>query len=140
MRYRPGLLFAASVAFLAIPAMAEEEDSTKPHEIVDIEMPVIIAPMVVNGRLEHYAYITITLTPSSAGHIFDVRSRVPYLQDAFLREVNRASIVKASDHNAVDTEALKARLMARMKGILPPDAVSAFKFEKIVVAPMRPEG
>ena len=132
------LVLSVAVALLAAaPARAEEGQA---HAIPDIELPVLIAPMVVNGRLEHYAYITIALTPSSADHIFEVRNRVPYLQDAFLREVNRGTIVRADNPNEVDTVALKARLVARMRAVLPPDWVSAFKFEKIVVAQMRPEG
>ena len=133
MRMPPIIIIAFLAATIVAPAYAEEE-SGKPAEIIDIELPVLIAPMVVNGRLEGYAYLTISLTPSSAAHIFELRSKVPYLQDAFLREVNHGTIVKASDPKAVDTDALKARLMARMRAIVPPDWVSAFKFEKIVIA------
>ena len=133
MRLPPIILAAFLAATVVVPARAED-DPAKPAEIIDIEMPVLIAPMVVNGRLEGYAYITISLTPSSAAHIFELRSKVPYLQDAFLREVNHGSIVKPGDPKAVDTDALKIRLMARMKGLVPPDWVSGFKFEKIVIA------
>src|ERR1700741_688109 len=68
--------------------------------------------------------------------VSSVRSKVPVLQDAFLREVNRATIVRADDPKAVDVETLTARLVARMQAILPGDTVSALEFARIVVAPM----
>jgi len=139
MLRRSAIPALAFVTAFGLSAARADDAPAKPPEIVDIEMPVIIAPMVVNGRLESYAYLTISLTPSSSAHIFELRSKVPYLQDAFLREVNRASIVKPDDPKAVDADALKARLVARLRAIVPPETVSDFKFEKIVVAPVRPQ-
>jgi hypothetical protein len=57
------LALSAPFAFHA-PARAAEAIDTKNRGPVDVELPPIIAPMVVAQRLESYAYITVSLTPS----------------------------------------------------------------------------
>jgi hypothetical protein len=69
--------------------------------------------------------------------VLTIREKVPFLQDAFLRELNGAPIVKADDPKSVDEAALKARLLARVNQILPPGTVAELKFEPIVVAPVQ---
>jgi|SRR5579871_3017947 len=103
----------------------------------DVEMPPLLAPVVVDNRLDSYAYITIQLTPAARDKVFLIREKVPFLQDGFLREVNKAPIGKASDPKAVDQEALKKRLLARLNQILPKDTVSDLKFEQIVLSPIQ---
>jgi hypothetical protein len=92
----------------------------------------------VETRLQSYAYLTVALTPASPAKVFDIRAKVPFLQDAFLREVNKGTIVKADDSKMVDSVAVKARLTARMNAILPPGTVSDLKLEQIVYAPLLP--
>ena len=103
----------------------------------DVEMPPLLAPVIVDNRLDSYAYITIQLTPAARDKVFLIREKVPFLQDGFLREVNKAPIGKASDPKAVDQEALKKRLLARLNQILPKNTVSDLKFEQIVLSPVQ---
>ena len=104
---------------------------------VDVTLPTILAPMIVESRTENYAYITIVLKPAAPAGILAIREKVPFLQDAFLRELNGATIVKTGDPKAVDETALKARLIARMNQVLPAGTVAELKFQPIVVAPVR---
>ena len=104
---------------------------------VDVTLPTILAPMIVDSRLENYAYITIVLKPATPAGILAIREKVPFLQDAFLRELNGATIVKADDPKAVDETALKARLVARVNQVLPPGTIAELKFQPIVVAPVQ---
>ena len=93
--------------------------------------------MIVEARLENYAYITIVLKPAAPAGILAIREKVPFLQDAFLRELNVATIVKADDPKTVDEAPLKARLIARMNQILPVGTVAELKFQPIVIAPVQ---
>lgn len=104
---------------------------------VDVTLPTILAPMVVEARTENYAYITIVLKPAAPAGILAIREKVPFLQDAFLRELNGATIVKTDDPKSVDETALKARLIARMNQVLPAGTVAELKFQPIVVAPVQ---
>ncbi len=135
---RAGVLALAWVALgtpqaLAAAAMGDTSNLGP----VDVTLPTILAPMIVDSRTENYAYITIVLKPAAPAGILAIREKVPFLQDAFLRELNGATIVKTDDPKAVDETALKARLIARMNQVLPAGTVAEFKFQPIVVAPVR---
>jgi hypothetical protein len=126
------------LAMAAVPAAAAEE--AKPADgPVSVELPQILAPMVVQGRLRGYAYLTIALTPAARDKVLLLREKVPFIQDAILREVNKGSIAKADDPGAVDIEATKARILARLGKVLPAGTVSDLAFEKVVMAPVQPE-
>ena len=66
-----------------------------------------------------------------------IREKIPFLRDAFLRELNKGSIVKADDPKTVDVAAVKTRLETRMKLILPAGTVTALKLAPIVVTPLQ---
>jgi len=124
-------LRGASGAEAAKSAAAGDAQDDGP---TDVEMPPLIAPVIVDNRLDSYAYLTIELTPTARDKVFLIREKVPFLQDGFLREVNKAPIGKASDPKTVDQEALKKRLLARLNQILPAGTVSDLKFDQIVVS------
>ena len=126
-------LNGASAAEAAKNTKADAQDEGP----TDVEMPPLLAPMIVESRLDSYAYITIQLTPATRDKVFLIREKVPFLQDGFLREVNKAPIGKAGDPKAVDQEALKKRLLARLNQILPKGTVSDLKFEQIVLSPIQ---
>lgn len=117
----------------AIPAHAASAATTDQGP-VDIQLPPILAPMVVANRLQGYAYITVSLAPSGRDKVVAIREKMAFLQDAFLREVNKLPIIKADDPKAVDADAVKSRLLARMNQILPAGTVAELKLEQIVLA------
>jgi hypothetical protein len=77
----------------------------------NIDMPGLVAPVVVDGELKRYVYISLNLKIRDRTQRSKVLEKVPYLQDAFLREVHRGSIAKDNDPTIVDEPALIARLM-----------------------------
>ena len=119
----------------AIPVQAAGA-STADRGPVDIQLPPILAPMVVTNRLDGYAYITVSLAPAGQDKVVVIRATMPFLQDAFLRELNQASIIKADDPKAVDAEGVKTRLRARMNQILPAGTVNELKLDQIVLSPL----
>ena len=135
---RAGVLALAWVALGVPQALAAAAvGDTSNLGPVDVTLPTILAPMIVDSRLENYAYITIVLKPATPAGILMIREKVPFLQDAFLRELNGATIVKADDPKAVDETALKARLVARVNQVLPAGTIAELKFQPIVVAPVQ---
>jgi len=136
LRAVTGVLALACVTLAAPQALAAAAVDTSTLGPVDVTMPTILAPMVVDSRLENYAYITIVLEPATPAGVLAIREKVPFLQDAFLRELNGATIVKANDPKAVDEAGLKTRLMGRVNQILPAGTVAELKLQPIVVAPV----
>ena len=87
----PLRLLLGSLLVLAVPAAAAEQQPAVEGP-VNVDMPAMMAPMAVGGRLQGYAYITMSLRPENRNNLLVVREKMPFLQDAFLREVNGASI------------------------------------------------
>ena len=130
------LMLACVLAVVLPPAIGHAATAaTADQGPVDVELPPILAPMVVQNRLEGYAYITVALAPNGRDKVNAIREKVPFLQDAFLREVNKTSVVKAEDPKAVDAAGVKSRLTARMNQILPQGTVTELKLQQIVLAP-----
>ena len=134
---RVGVFALASVSLGTPGALAAAAVDTTNLGPVEVALPTILAPMIVDSRTENYAYVTIALKPASPAGVLTIREKVPFLQDAFLRELNGATIVKADDPKAVDEAALKARLLARVNQILPAGTVAELRFDPIVVAPVQ---
>ena len=132
-------LAASLAALILLPAAALAAGAPPEPGPADVELPRLLAPMVVDGRLNGYAYMTISLIPTSPGQVLAIREKVHFLQDAFIRELNRGSIVKTDDPANVDVEATKQRLMTRIHEVLPANTVEDLKFDQIVLAPLKPE-
>ena len=93
--------------------------------IPTISMPALVAPVVVNGELEHYVFLSVTLELTSDEHKTTMLEKIPYLQDAYLREVHRASVAKDNDPKVIDEDGLKERLMRVSATVGGPNIVKA---------------
>jgi flagellar basal body-associated protein FliL len=135
--WKPAALVALLMAYPVQRAVGAEP-AAKDQGVTNVEIPAFLAPMLIGNRLEQYAYITVALTPANREKMLAIREKMPFLRDAFLREVNKANIVKADDPKTVDTVALKARLLVRVNQILPKGSVSDLKFQSIQMTPIEP--
>jgi len=135
---------------LSVPGRAADAPkpagSDSPQPGTSVEMPILIAPMVVDGNLLSYAYVSSIIVATSPSAAVEVRAKVPFIQDAFVREVNRASIV-ARDSGAgkdsgaeVDKAALASRLLATARRVAGAGNVAEIRFAAIKNSPMRPAG
>jgi hypothetical protein len=77
----------------------------------NIDMPGLVSPVIVDGELHRYVYLSLKLKLSDIGQRSTLLEKVPYLQDAFLREVHGASIAYNSDPSIVDEAGVLKRLM-----------------------------
>lgn len=110
--------------------------ATAPDHIpgTSVEMPYLIAPIVVNGTLVANAFVSSKIVATSPSATIVVRDRLPFIQDAFVRDVNAAPIGRASDPSTVDSPALAARLLADAKRIVGPNLVAAVEIIRIQVS------
>ena len=95
-----------------------------------IDMPTLVAPMVVGGELQSYVYLSIRLKLNDVGQRSMMLEKVPYLQDAFLREVHGPSIAHNDDPSIVDEVALLARLMRVCEAVVGAGVVKEVEFKK----------
>lgn len=104
----------------------------------NVEMPFLVAPMVVDGKLTGYAYISSKVVTSSRNASLDVRNKIPFIQDAFVRDVNAAPIGKSTDPKTIDTVALVARLTADVKRIIGAAKISSVVIIQIQTTELHP--
>jgi hypothetical protein len=129
-----GTSFAIALAALAATSAAAGE---KPAPGSSVEMPYLIAPVVVDDHLVAYAYVSSKIVASSPANAIEVRAKLAFIQDAFVRDVNAKPIGKPDDPATVDTDSLKTRLLADAKRIVGQAKVSAIEFITIQTSPMR---
>jgi hypothetical protein len=128
------------LCLFAAPALAADAKAKAAHVPgTSVEMPFLIAPVCEDGKLLGYAYISSTVTAASPEAAVGIREKTPFLQDAFIRDVNAAAISTAADPMKVDQPALIARLLADAKRIAGSASVVSLNITQIQVAPARPK-
>jgi hypothetical protein len=132
------LFLLLAVVTLAAPALAE---GAKPKVLpgTSVEMPLLMAPISdKDGKLLGYAYITSKLICASPSAAIVVRQKLPFIQDADVRDVNARPIAEAGDPKAADREVLNARLTLNAKRVAGDAMVVRTDFLLIQFAPLHP--
>jgi len=111
-------------------APAEHEPGTS------VEMPYLIAPVIVDGALFANAYVSSKIIATTPAATIVVRDKLPFIQDAFVRDVNAAPIGKASDAHVVDVPALMARLLADAKRVVGPNVIDSVEITRVQMSPL----
>lgn len=106
-------------------AKTEEGAAFATPRVPTVSMPTLVAPIGVNGELDHYVYLGISLELTSDEHKSMMLDKIPYLQDAFLREVHGATLARDGDPTILDEVGLKARLLATSEKVVGPGIVKA---------------
>jgi hypothetical protein len=104
----------------------------------NVELPFLIAPMAVDGKLTGYAYISSKVVTTSRDASLEVRNKIPFIQDAFVRDVNAEPICKANDPKVVDNAALIARLNADVKRIVGATKISTIVIIEVQISELHP--
>jgi hypothetical protein len=101
-----------------------------------VEMPYLIAPVIVDGTLFANAYVSSKIIATSPAATIVVRDKLPFIQDAFVRDVNAAPIGKASDAHVVDIPALTARLSADVRRIVGSNVIDSVEIVRVQMSPL----
>lgn len=139
---RRKLSFAILVLALGLmPAWAgEAPKETKPEPGTSVEMPILVAPMVADGKLVSYAYISNTIVATSPAAAIDVRAHTPFIQDAYVRDMNATPLAAGDEAQSVDKNALAARLLAVASRIVGSGKVASVKLTQIQISLVQSPG
>jgi len=129
---------ALALAAMLMPLGLHAADKPKEEPGTHVEMPFLIAPMSEDGKLQGYAYISSKLVSSSPGASVEIRDKLAFIQDAFVRDVNAAPIGKVSDPKSVDTALLGARLLADARRVVGASKVVSIEFTQIQFSSLHP--
>jgi len=118
------VLAVCLVAFSSASALAEQAGDPG----TNVEMPFLIAPMTKEGKLLGYAYISSHLQATSSSAALEIREKMAFIQDAFVRDVNTTPVGLVTDPTKVDTRVLSTRLVNDAKRILGGAKVASIVF------------
>ncbi len=133
-----GLILSSAVATPVFAADARKT-SKEPAPGSSVEMPYLIAPLTNGDMLVAYAYISSKIIVSSPAFAVEVRDKLAFIQDAFVRDVNTTSIGKPDSPQEVDKIALAARLLADAKKVMKPGTIASVQLIDVQIRLMHPE-
>ena len=147
MRKAAILVLAAVMAVPVFAAFAAEEkkessgegEPKKGKPGTNVDMPYLMAPMTdAEGKLSGYAYLSTRLTAASEANALAVRDKLPFIQDAMVRDVNNTSIAVADDLEKVDVPAVEGRLLADAAKVMGAGKVKLITVCTVNVSPLHP--
>ena len=89
---------------------------------------MLVAPVMVKGQLAKYVYLNVTLILPDESNKMKLLEKIPYIQDAFLREVHGATIALGEDPEVLDVAGLEQRLLSACTNVVGPDIVKKVEF------------
>lgn len=138
------------MVLMTLPAFAAGEGSHAAREAdtskggapgTNVEMPFLMAPVTnADGKLTGYAYVSTRLTASSGAAALMAREKLPFIQDAFVRDVNGQQIAQTGDAGDVDIPALEARLLADARKVMGAGKVRQITVCNVQMAPLKAKG
>ena len=135
------LLIVLLIAAMPAPALAAEKDaSTKTGAPgTNVDMPFLMAPLTgADGNLTGYAYISSRLAASSDIAANEVRDKIAFIQDIFVRDVNGKEIATSGNSATVDNAALEARLLADARRVVGGGKIVSIAITQLQIAPLHP--
>lgn len=114
------LILAALAAALAGPVAASEG---KPAPNPTVLMSPLALPIVVDGKLVNYVFVSMRLGLSKSADPDAMRDKVPYFRDALVRAAHRTPFVRPDNYAAIDEPRMKVALMREIVGIVGPGMV-----------------
>ena len=117
---RRAFLLAALAAALAGPAAASEISSAPAPTVL---MSPLALPIVVDGKLVNYVFVTMRLSLSNKADPEAMRAKTPYFRDALIRAAHRTPFVRPDNYAAIDEPRMKAALMRETAAIVGPGVV-----------------
>src|SRR4051794_11556410 len=112
-------LLATTVLLVASAAAAEDKDKKAAPQPTVLMSPVAM-PVVVDGRLVNYVFVTIRLGLSSRANSVKLRAMEPYFRDALVRAGHRTPFVRSDNYTQLDDAKLKAALLREAALIVGP--------------------
>lgn len=121
------LCLIAATAASAAESEGEEGASKAATPGNNVDMPSLMAPVIVDGKLTGYFYITSRVRASSSSSAIAIREKIAFIQDAFVRDVNAHPVMDKDPANLDRTE-LGNRLVADARKIVGADKITGITF------------
>jgi hypothetical protein len=115
-------LFLAGLATLAAHS-AQAAEAPKPDTDQAVTLSPVALPIVVDGRLANYVFVTVKVLLKPSADSLVIRDKEPYFRDALVRAAHRTPFVLRYDYNHIDVARLRAVMMRETSAITGPNVV-----------------
>ena len=122
-------LAAMAIAAAAAPVRAAEET---PKALQSVAMEAVALPIVVDGRLINYVFVSIRLelTPKADGA--QVRSKEQFFRDDLVRVGHRSPFTRRDDYTKIDEAKVKGEVMRFAATLIGPGMIQSVNITKQV--------
>jgi hypothetical protein len=130
-RAKPPLMRIAALFSIlllaATPAVAADKDKGAKADAGGqyINISPVAVPIVLNGQLINYIFVTVRLNLASNVDALRMREREPYYRDALVRAAHRHPFVRPGDYTHVNEPMLKSAMMTESARIAGPRVVTS---------------
>lgn len=105
-------------------SLAEPEEHARVEDSPSlIDMPIIVAPIVVDGRLVNYAFVSLRLDIADGRDPWKVREKTTYLRDAMIRAAHSEPLNDPDNPSQINREKAARVWMAAANRVLGDEAV-----------------
>ena len=101
------------LALAAAPAQAAEESSAQ-----TIQMESVALPVIVNGQLLNYVFVSIRLELMPKADGSAVRAKEQFFRDDLVRTGHRTPFTRFDDYTKIDEAKVRAEIMRAAPGIV----------------------
>lgn len=120
---RKPLLAAAILAALALGPGRSTASETVAMTNPTVLMSPVALPVVVDGKLVNYVFVTLRLKLSGKADAISLRAKEPYFRDALVRAGHRTPFVRDDNYAALDDARLTTALLREAALIAGPGMV-----------------
>ena len=117
------LVALTSVALLTLAAPALAGEAPAATRNATVLMSPLALPVVFNGRVVNYVFVTLRLGLSAQADAPKLRAMEPYFRDNLVRPGHRSPVVLASNYAALDDAKLKATVLRDAAALVGPGTV-----------------
>ena len=136
---RRDLIAVGTVALAGAAATsALASESAAPAEGVTLNISGVGLPVVADGRLRNYVFVTVKLTLAPGADATAMRGKDPFFRDALVRTAHRAPFTVPGDWTKLNENAINAAMMAIANVVSGPGSV--VKSEVLMQTPRRRTG
>lgn len=139
MRRRDLIAAGTTVAVAAVAGSAlASPGSDAPAEALSVNLVGVGLPVIADGRVRNYVFVTVRVTLGPNGTLDAVRAKDPYFRDALVRASHRVPFTAGNDWTRLNENAVNAAVMAIANVVCGPGVV--VKSEVLLQTPRRRSG
>lgn len=108
---RRDLFALGTLAIAATAAGSAAASSDEPTGNPSLNIAGVGLPIIVDGRIRNYIFVTIRLTLGAGQTPEQMRAKEPYYRDALVKAAHATPFVMPDDWTVIDSAAVSAMLM-----------------------------